>query len=178
MHQDIKKILFTKKQIQDKCKELATQISFDYVGKNLLVVGLLKGCVPFIGDLSKHITVPMRVDYMDVSSYHGHESTGNVRVLKDLDLSVTGCDVLIAEDIVDTGQTLRKVIDMLLFKGANSVKVVTLLDKPTGRLIDMKADYVGFIVPKEFVVGYGLDYDEYYRNLPFVGVLKEEVYSK
>jgi hypoxanthine phosphoribosyltransferase len=179
MHQDIKKILVGEDEIRLKCQELAAQISKDYEGKELLVVGLLKGCVPFIGDLAKHITVPMRLDYMDVSSYHGGTySTGQVRVNKDLDTTIEGIDVLIAEDIVDTGKTLKTVMEMFTFRGAKSVKVVTLLDKPEGRQVELKADYVGFTIPKEFVVGYGLDYEEYYRNLPYIGVLKEEVYTK
>ena len=178
MHQDIKKILFSEEQILKKCEELGEQISKDYQGKNLVVVGLLKGCVPFISDLTKCISIPMRLDYMDVSSYHGGtESSGYVRVNKDLDSSISNCDVLIAEDIVDTGKTLKKVIEMLSVKGANSIKIVTLLDKPEGRLVELNADYIGFTIPKEFVVGYGLDYNEYYRNLRYVGVLKEEVYT-
>lgn len=179
MHQNIKKILVNQEAIADKCKELGNIISHDYKDKNLVVIGLLKGCVPFISDLVKHISIPMRLDYMSVSSYHGGTaSTGHVRVNKDLDASINGCDILIAEDIVDTGKTLKKVIEMLTVKGANSVKIVTLLDKPEGRLVKLVPDYVGFVIPKEFVVGYGLDYEEYYRNLPYIGVLKEEVYSK
>jgi hypoxanthine phosphoribosyltransferase len=179
MHQEIEKVLLNEESIQLKCKELAKIISKDYNGKELLVVGLLRGCVPFIGDLTKHITIPMRIDYMDVSSYHGGTaSTGQVKVNKDLDTNINGLDVLIAEDIVDTGRTLKTVMEMFYFRGAKSVKVVTLLDKPEGRTVELKADYVGFTIPKEFVVGYGLDYEEYYRNLPYVGVLKEEIYSK
>jgi hypoxanthine phosphoribosyltransferase len=178
MLQDIKKILVSEEEIQKKCMELGEQISADYKGKKLVLLGLLKGCNPFMSDLMKRITIPLQLDYMDVSSYHGTtESTGQVRVNKDLDSDVNGYDILIAEDIVDTGRTLKKVIQMLTVKGAKSIKVVTLLDKPEGRLVDLYADYVGFTIPKEFVVGYGLDYEEYYRNLPFVGVLKEEVYS-
>jgi hypoxanthine phosphoribosyltransferase len=179
MHQDIEKILISEEEIREKSLELAEVISKDYKGKNLLVVGLLKGCIPFIGDLTKHITIPIRIDYMDVSSYHGGTySTGQVKVNKDLDTTINGVDVLIAEDIVDTGKTLKTVIEMFNFRGAKSVKVVTLLDKPEGREVELKPEYVGFTIPKEFVVGYGLDYDEYYRNLPYVGVLKEKVYSK
>lgn len=179
MHQDVKKILITQEEIENKCKELGAQISLDYKDKNLVVIGLLKGCNPFISDLVRHITIPLRMDYMSVSSYHGGtESTGNVRVNKDLDSSIINCDILIAEDIVDTGKTLKKVMEMLSVKGAKSIKVVTLLDKPEGRVVDLIPDYVGFVIPKEFVIGYGLDYNEYYRNLPYVGVLKEEVYNK
>lgn len=179
MHQDIKKILVSEEEIAKKCKELGERISIDYKDKNLVVIGLLKGCNPFISDLIRHISVPVRIDYMSVSSYlGGTESTGNVRVNKDLDSSIIGCDVLIAEDIVDTGKTLKKVMEMLSVKGAKSIKVVTLLDKPEGRVVDLVPDYIGFVIPKEFVVGYGLDYNEYYRNLPYVGVLKEEVYIK
>ncbi len=179
MHSDLKKILISQKDIEEKCKELGNIISLDYKDKNLVVIGLLKGCVPFISDLVKHISIPLRMDYMSVSSYHGGTaSTGHVRVNKDLDSSVNGCDVLIAEDIVDTGKTLKKVIEMLSVKGAKSIKVVTLLDKPEGRVVELVPDYVGFEIPKEFVVGYGLDYNEYYRNIPYIGVLKEEVYTK
>jgi hypoxanthine phosphoribosyltransferase len=178
MHQDLKKILISEQDIALKCKELGKIISNDYEDKKIILVGLLKGCVPFISDLSKHITIPMLIDYMDVSSYHGGTySTGQIKVNKDLDSNIEGFDVLIAEDIVDTGLTLKTVIEMLYLKGANSVKVVTLLDKPVGRIVELQADYVGFTIPKEFVVGYGLDYMQYYRNLPYVGVLKEEIYS-
>lgn len=178
MHQDIKKILISQEQIATRCKELGEVISKDYEGREILVIGLLKGCIPFMSDLVRHITVPVQMDYMDVSSYHGTSSTGQVKVLKDLDTDIEGLDVIIAEDIVDTGQTLNTVIKMFNLRKANSVKVVTLLDKPEGRTIELEADYVGFTIPKEFVVGYGLDYNEYYRNLPYVGVLKEKVYSK
>lgn len=179
MHQDIERILIDSEKIQLKCKELADQISKDYEGKNVLVVGLLKGCVPFMSDLTKNISIPIRVDYMDVSSYHGGTfSTGQIKVLKDLDTNIEGIDVLIAEDIVDTGRTLQAVISMFELRKANSVRVVTLLDKPEGRVVELTPDYIGFTIPKEFVVGYGLDYEEYYRNLPYVGVLKQEVYSK
>ncbi len=179
MHQDIKKILVSQEVIEQKCIELGEVISREYKDKNLVVIGLLKGCIPFMSDLAKHISIPMRLDYMSVSSYHGgKESSGHVRVNKDLDASINGCDILIAEDIVDTGKTLVKVMEMLSVKGANSIKIVTLLDKPEGRLVELVPDYVGFVIPKEFVVGYGLDYNEYYRNLPYIGVLKEEVYLK
>ncbi len=179
MDQDIKKILVTEPEINEKCKELGHLITNDYKGKKLVVIGLLKGCIPFMSDLVKHIDIPLCVDYMSVSSYHGTtESSGYVRVNKDLDTSINGSDVLIAEDIVDTGKTLKKVMEMLSVKGAKSIKIVTLLDKPEGRLVELIPDYVGFVIPKEFVVGYGLDFNEYYRNLPYIGVLKEEVYSK
>lgn len=179
MDQDIKKILVTEAEIQEKCKELGRIITNNYKDKNLVVIGLLKGCIPFMSDLVKHIDVPLRLDYMSVSSYHGTtESSGHVRVNKDLDTSINGCDVLIAEDIVDTGKTLKKVMEMLSVKGARSIKIVTLLDKPEGRLVELIPDYVGFVIPREFVVGFGLDFNEFYRNLPYIGVLKEEVYSK
>lgn len=178
MHQDIKKILISEREIQSRCEELGAIISRDYAGKKLVLVGLLKGSVPFISDLCKRITVPLQMEFMDVSSYHGGTaSTGQIKVNKDLDADIAGHDVLIVEDIIDTGLTLHTVIRMLKLKGANSVKVVTLLDKPEGRLVELQADYIGFTIPKEFVVGYGLDYQQYYRNLPYVGVLKEEVYT-
>ncbi|ERJ12431.1 hypoxanthine phosphoribosyltransferase [Haloplasma contractile] len=180
MHNDIKEILVTEEQIREKCKELGSVLSEDYKNKKPLVVGLLKGCVPFIGDLAKNISAYIQIDYMDVSSYHGGtQSSGEIRILKDLSTSVKGRHVIIAEDIVDTGRTLKEVISLFESRGALSVRVVTLLDKPEGRIVDIEADYIGFTIPKAFVVGYGLDYGEYefYRNLPYVGVLKEEVYS-
>lgn len=179
MDKDIKKILVSKEQIEEICIRLGKQIDEDYKGKKPLLLGLLRGCVPFIGDLMKHINEYMDIDFMDVSSYHGGtESTGDVKILKDLDSSVDGRHVIIAEDIVDTGRTIKKVIKLLKYRNAASVEVVTLLDKPEGRVVDLKPKYIGVTIPKEFVVGYGLDYEQLYRNLPYVGVLKEEVYTK
>ncbi|MDE5977061.1 MAG: hypoxanthine phosphoribosyltransferase [Turicibacter sp.] len=179
MHNDIKEILFTKEQIEAKALELAKQLEIDYADKKPILLGLLKGSIPFIGDLMKHMNIPVQIEFMDVSSYHGGTtSTGQVKILKDLDTSVENRHIIIVEDIVDTGFTLDKVIALLMHRGAASVEVVTMLDKPEGRVVVMEPKYSGFTIPKEFVVGYGLDYDEYYRNLPYVGILKEEVYMK
>ncbi len=176
MHADIKKILISEKEICERSKELGRKISEDYRGKKPLLVGLLKGSVPFMAELMKHIELDIEIDFMDVSSYDGTESVGDVRIDKDLSNSARGDDIILVEDIVDTGRTLQVVIDFLYQKGASSVKVVSLLDKPDRRVVDIKADYVGFVVPNEFVVGFGLDYNQKYRNLPYVGVLKEDCY--
>ena len=177
MHKDVKKVLITAEQIEKKVEELGAQLTKDYEGKKPLVIGLLKGCIPFMGDLIKKIDCHVEIDFMDVSSYEGTNSTGVIRVNKDITAVLEGRDIIIAEDIVDTGRTLKHVIGLLKDRGAKSVKVVTLLDKPEGRVVELEADYVGFTIPKEFVIGYGLDYNEFYRNLPYIGVLKEEVYS-
>lgn len=176
MHKDIDRILLTEEQIEKRCDELGKQIDMDYEGKNPLLVGLLKGSVPFMAELIKHITLDCEIDFMDVSSYEGTESVGEVRIDKDLDSSVRGVDIILVEDIIDTGRTLKKVREFLESKGAASVKIVTLLNKESRRVVDIKGDYVGFDVPNYFVVGYGLDYNQKYRNLPYVGVLKEELY--
>jgi len=179
MENDIKKVLYTHEQIVEKCKELGAEITADYKDREgtLMLVGLLRGSVPFMAELMMQVKMHVETDFMDVSSYEGMESTGDIRILKDLDSSVKGRDVLIVEDIIDTGRTLQTVMEMLRQRGATSVKVVSLLDKPEGRKVELEGDYIGFTIPKEFVVGYGLDFNELYRNLPFIGVLKEEVYS-
>lgn len=176
MHKDIKEILITEEQIKVKCKELAGEIDKDYVGQTILLVGLLKGSVPFMAELGKYLTSDVMFDYMNVSSYEGSESKTLV-VKHDLQEEVEGRNILIVEDILDTGKTLKNVKEMLLNRNAKSVKIVTLLDKEEGRVFDMHADYVGFKVPNAFVVGYGLDFNERYRQLPYVGVLKEECYK-
>lgn len=176
MHKDIKEVLFSQEEITNKCKELGDSISKDYEGKELLLVGLLKGSVPFLAELSKYITLDVTFDYMDVSSYDGAHS-GSVVVKKDLEQEVEGKDILLVEDILDTGKTLTTVKSMLLEQGASSVEIVTMLDKKEGRLLPIEAKYVGYEIPNAFVVGYGLDFDEKYRNLPYVGILKEEVYK-
>jgi len=179
MHNDIKEILISKQQIEEKAHELGQRLNDEYSEKKPILLGLLKGSIPFMGDLMKVLDIPAQIEFMDVSSYHGGvASSGQVKILKDLDISVEGRHVIIVEDIVDTGFTLHKVIELLKHRGAESVEVVTMLDKPDGRVVEMNAKYVGFTIPKAFVVGYGLDYDELYRNLPYVGVLKEEVYTK
>ena len=177
MIENVKKILISEEEIKEKCMELGKQISIDYEGKVPVIIGLLKGSVPFMAELIKYITIDCELEFMAVASYSGTESMGDVRILKDLDRSIKGCDVLVVEDIVDTGKTLEKVKELLYSKGAADVKVVSLLDKPDRRIVDIEAEYVGFTIPNEFVIGFGLDFDQKYRNLPFVGVLKEECYK-
>ena len=178
MKDDVKKVLISQEEIIARCAQLGEQISKDYEGKVPVVIGLLKGSVPFMAELIKYITIDCELEFMAVSSYSGTESMGDVRIVKDLDRSIKGCDVLIVEDIVDTGKTLQKVKELLYSKGASSIKVVSLLDKPSRRLVDIEAEYVGFEIPNEFVIGFGLDFNQKYRNLPFVGVLKEELYKE
>jgi hypoxanthine phosphoribosyltransferase len=179
MKDDIQKILITEEQIQEKVKELGKLLTEEYKGRFPLAVGVLKGAMPFMADLVKHIDTYLEMDFMDVSSYgNATVSSGEVKILKDLNTSVEGRDILIIEDIIDSGLTLSYLVDLFRYRKANSIKIVTLLDKPSGRKTNIQADYAGFIVPDEFVVGYGLDYCEKYRNLPFIGVLKPEVYNK
>jgi len=179
IHKDVLKVLYTQEQINERCKELGKQISDEYVenGKLPLVVGLLRGSVPFMAELIKYITVDLEIDFMDVSSYEGTETTGDVKIIKDLDSSVRGRAILVVEDIVDTGLTVSKIKAFLLAKGASDVKIAALFNKPERREIDIDADYCGFNIPNEFVIGFGLDYNQKYRNLPYVGVLKPEVYE-
>lgn len=176
MHTDIKTILISEEAINQRCIELADELNRDYEGLKPVVIGLLKGSVPFMAELMKRLTVDIEIDFMDVSSYCGTQSVGDVRINKDLDASIEGDDIILVEDIVDTGKTLLKVKDLLYSKGAKSVKIVSLLDKPDRRVVDIKADYIGFEVPDEFVVGFGLDFNQKYRNLPYIGILKEECY--
>ena len=175
MHDVVEKVLVSEEDIVKRSMELGKQISDDYrkTGKAPLLVALLKGSVPFLAELIKHIDLDIQFDFMDVSSYEGTES----KIVKDLDCSVKGVPILLVEDIVDTGRTLKEVTRLLKNKGASDVKVVSLLDKPDRRVVDITADYVGFEIPNEFVVGFGLDYDQHYRNLPYIGVLKPEVYK-
>ena len=178
MKDDIQKILITEEQIQEKVKELGKILTEEYDGRFPLAVGVLKGAMPFMADLLKHIDTYLEMDFMDVSSYgNAMVSSGEVKILKDLDTSVEGRDILILEDIIDSGLTLSYLVELFKYRKAKSIKIVTLLDKPTGRKASIKADYVGFEVPDAFVVGYGLDYQEKYRNLPYIGVLKPQVYS-
>lgn len=178
MLNDIKEVLYTEEQIQSKIEELGGIISQAYEGKNPLVICVLKGAFIFMGDLVKRVTVPLEIDFMAVSSYgQSTQSSGVVKIIKDLDVSVENRDVLIVEDIIDSGLTLSYLIDILKRRNANSVKIVTLFDKPARRTVDLVPDYSGFVLPDSFIVGYGLDYAEKYRNLPFIGVLKEEVYQ-
>lgn len=178
MKDEIKEVLISEQEIQDKCRELGQRITEEYDGRFPLVVGVLKGAMPFMADLTKRIDTHIEMDFMDVSSYgKGLVSSGEVKILKDLDTSVEGRDVLILEDIIDSGLTLSYLIELFHYRKAKSVKVVTLLDKPDGRKVDLVPDMAGFIVPDAFVVGYGLDYIEKYRNLPYIGVLKPEIYE-
>ena len=178
MRQDMETILFDQAQLEAKVAQLGEQISRDYEGKDLLLVGVLKGSVVFMADLMRRITVPAAIDFMVVSSYgSGVKTSGVVRILKDLDRSIEGKDVLIVEDILDSGMTLHYLRDLLRDRGCASVRIVTLLDKPERRKVDIHPDYVGFQIPDAFVVGYGLDYAEKYRNLPYVGILKPSVYE-
>lgn len=165
------KTLLTREEVEKRIKELAKEIEKDYCGKDLLVIGLLKGSIMFMSDLIKEMDLPVMIDFMSVSSYSGTTSTGVINILKDTDISVKDKDVLIVEDIIDTGLTLSHVKKLLEDRGAKSLKICTLLDKPSRRTIEMKGDYVGFEIPDEFVVGYGLDYDQHHRNLPYVGIV-------
>ena len=174
---DVEKVLITSEEITARCRELGDEISKDYHDTVPIMIGLLKGSVPFMAELMKYITIDCEMEFMAVSSYSGTESMGDVRILKDLDRSIKDRDVLVVEDIVDTGNTLLKVKELLYSKGARSVEVVSLLDKPDRRLVEINAEYIGFTIPNEFVIGFGLDFDQKYRNLPYVGVLKEECYK-
>ena len=178
MTHDIETVLVSEADIQEICKSLGSKITQDYKDKKPLLIGLLKGCIPFMSDLVKHIDLYVEIEYLSVSSYHGGiASTGDVKIKKDSDISLKGRDVLIIEDIVDTANTITTMLEVFKNRGANSVKVVTLLDKPEGRQKPYIPDYIGTTIPNQFVVGYGLDYNELYRNLPYVGVLKKAVYA-
>lgn len=178
MKQDIRQILIETDELQKRIKELGQEITKDYEDKDLVVICVLKGAVLFMSDLCKNIDLPLNMDFMAVSSYGSStQSSGVVRILKDLDSSIEGKDVLIVEDIIDTGLTLSYLVENLKSRGPKSVKICTLLDKPERRKVDVKVDYIGFTIPDDFVVGYGLDFNEKYRNLPYVCVLKEEVYE-
>ncbi|WP_338471290.1 hypoxanthine phosphoribosyltransferase [Niallia sp. XMNu-256] len=178
MKNDIERILISEEEIQKKVTELAEQLTNDYQDRFPLAIGILKGATLFMGDLLKRMDTYLEMDFMDVSSYgKSTVSSGEVKIIKDLDASVEGRDILIIEDIIDSGLTLSYLVELFHYRKAKSVKIVTLLDKPTGRKADIQADYVGFSVPNAFVVGYGLDYAERYRNLPYIGVLKPKIYS-
>lgn len=178
MKEDIKEILFTENNLRDRIKELGRQISKDYEGKDLVLIGVLKGSVMFMADLMKEIDIPCSMDFMAVSSYgNDTESSGVVRILKDLDFQIQDKYVLIVEDIIDSGITLKYLNNYLISRKPKSVKIACLLDKPDRRKADIKVEYVGFEVEDYFLVGYGLDYAEKYRNLPYIGILKEEVYK-
>lgn len=175
----IDQVLIDEESLNKRIKKLANQLNEYYEDKNeLVLVGILKGSIMFMAQLSKSIKINCTLEFMDVSSYDdGTESSGNVKIIKDLDTDISGKEVLIVEDIIDTGRTLDALRHSLIKRGANSVKIITLLDKPERRVIEIKPDWTGFKIPNEFVVGYGLDYQQKYRNLPFIGVLKREVYE-
>lgn len=175
---DISQVLVTKEELDAINKRLGAQITKDFQGKNLLVIGILKGSIYFMTDLTRYIDLPLKLDFLAVSSYGSStRSSGAVKIVKDIDINLAGYDVLLVEDILDSGRTLDYVSRMLSTRGANSISIVTLLDKPERRVVDLHPDYVGCDVPDEFVVGYGLDYDQKYRNLPYIGALKREIYE-
>lgn len=179
MHKDLAYVLLEEEAIQKRVEELGRQITRDYEGKELVLVGILKGAVVFFSDLIRHVELPMSMDFMAISSYgNATKSAGVVRILKDLDKDIVGKHIIIVEDIVDSGLTLSFLKDNLVSRGAASLHICALLDKPERRKVDIKADYQGFTIPDAFVVGYGLDYAERYRNLPYIGVLKPEIYTK
>lgn len=179
MHKDLAYVLLAEEAIQKRVEELGRQITRDYEGKELVLVGILKGAVVFFSDLIRHVELPMSMDFMAISSYgNATKSAGVVRILKDLDKDIVGKHIIIVEDIVDSGLTLSFLKENLVSRGAASLRICALLDKPERRKVDIKADYQGFTIPDAFVVGYGLDYAERYRNLPYIGVLKPEIYTK
>lgn len=179
MYNDLEKILFTEEQIQTRIKEIAAQIDKDYTGETPVVVGILKGCFMFFADLVRQMKTNIEIDFMSISSYGNNtKSSGEVKMIKDLDRTIEGRHVIIVEDIIDTGYTLKYLMTTLSARNPKSIKLCTLLDKKSRREVDIKPDYVCFDVGDEFVVGYGLDYAQLYRNLPVIGVLKESVYKK
>lgn len=180
MEKDILKVLITQEEIQERIAQMGKEISQEYADKDPVILGVLKGVVVFYADMIRHITVPCQMDFMCLSSYHGTTSTGNMIVKQDMSVDVAGRHVLILEDIFDTGGSLDFTYRYMMSKNPASVKICTLLDKPERRRpgITLQPDWIGFTIPNEFVVGYGLDYNEHYRNLPYVGILKPEAYEK
>lgn len=178
MHHDLAEILITETQLKQRVAELGAAISLAYAGKRPLLIAVLKGSVLFMADLMRELTVPHAIDFLATSSYGAAtESSGVVRILKDLDESIEGMDVLIVEDIIDSGGTLGYLRSLLLARNPASLRIVALLSKPSRRQIDVPVDWIGFEIPDKFVIGYGLDYDEHYRSLPYIGVLKPEMYG-
>jgi len=178
MHKDVEYIFATEEQIRDRVKELGDQITKDYEGKTPVFVGVLKGCFTFMADIVRACDVMCTIDFMAVSSYgDGTVSTGAVKIVKDLSENIEGKDVIIVEDILDSGNTLNYLVKYLNDRKPASIRIVTLMDKPERRTAPITADYVGFTIPDAFVVGYGLDYSQRYRNLPYIGILKPEIYS-
>ena len=178
-HSDIQSVLISEEALAAKVAEMGQAISRDFAGNKLIVIGVLKGSVVFMSDLIRQITIPVEMDFMAVSSYGaGVKTTGVVKILKDLDRLIEGYDVLVVEDILDSGMTLSYLTELLRDRNPASIHIATLLDKPERRKVEIKPDYVGFTIPDEFVVGYGLDYAELYRSLPYVGILDPKVYTK
>ena len=178
MMNDIEEVLFTERQIAVIVERIGKEISRDYKGKNLLLVSVLKGSVVFMADLMRSVSIPARIDFMATSSYgSGTKTSGVVKIIKDLDIELEGYDIVIVEDILDSGKTLSYLLDLIQSRGPRSIRICTLFDKPERREVDVQATYVGSEIPDAFIVGYGLDYDEKYRNLPFVGILKPSVYG-
>ena len=178
MHQDVSEVLLTEPVLRDRVAELGRELAADYADRDPILIGVLKGSIVFLADLVRQMEIPLSVDLMEVSSYgSGTESSGQVRILKDLKGSIEGRNVLVVEDIIDTGLTLNYLLRYLGDRAPASLRVACLLDKPARRLVEMEIDYRGFTIPDRFVVGYGLDYDERYRNLPYIGVLKPSVYG-
>lgn len=179
MHQDVESIMFSKEQLQTRIAELAAQLDSEYAGKTPLMVGILKGSVMFYADLLRAMTIPVEMDFMAISSYGaGSKSSGEVKLIKDLDRKIEGRDVIVVEDIIDSGYTLSYLKRMLYSRKPSSVKICALLDKYSRRVVPIEADYKGFDCEDEFVIGFGLDYAERYRNLPYIGILKRSVYEK
>jgi len=175
----IEEVLITNKMIVNKCKELGKQITIDYADKRPILIGLLKGAVPFLAELIKHIECDVEIDFLDASSYEGINSTGKIKILKDVSCDVSNRHIILVDDIIDTGLTLSEIIKIMKERNAASVETITLVNKPEGRKIkDSEPKYIGYSIPNRFVVGFGLDYNELYRNLPYVGVLKKSVYEK
>ncbi len=178
MRNDIQSVLFSEEAIAEKITAIGAQISKDFEGKNPLIISVLRGSFIFMADLCRAVTIPCEVDFMSASSYgSGTVSSGEVKIVKDLDTSVDGRHIIVVEDILDSGRTLHYLMKNLEARGAASISLCTFLDKPERRVIPVDIDYCGFTVPDEFIVGYGLDYDQKYRNLPYVGILKPEVYG-
>ena len=178
MNNDIKEVLYNEDQLRDKIRQMGEKVSKDYYGKDLILIGILKGSVIFMSDLLKEITIPCKMDFMAVSSYgNSTKTSGVVRILKDLDFEIQGKDVLIVEDIIDSGVTLKYLMKCLSARKPSSLEIICLLNKPERRKVDIDVKYVGFDVPDFFIVGFGMDYAEKYRNLPYVGILKDEIYK-
>ena len=174
----VKYTLVSEDEIKELCKKLGERITSDYMGKELVVIGMLKGAMPFMMELAKRITIPLEMDFIQTSSYHGGtSSTTAVLFKKDIETNVVDKHVLLVDDVVDTAKTITKVLDIFKNRGAASIELCCLLDKPEGRVVPYEPKYAGKVIPNEFVIGYGLDYNEYYRNLPYVAVVKDEVYK-